>query len=69
MTRIHELSDGIPRRVKQLAELALLAAAGQELRMIDAETVEGAYYELGIVTGGSGEANRTEVELTLSPGA
>lgn len=46
--RIHELTDGVPRRVKQLAELALLAAAAQHLPLVDAETVEDVYYELGI---------------------
>lgn len=47
--RLHELARGIPRRVSQLADLALLAGAGQNLAQIDAEVVEEAYQELGVV--------------------
>jgi type II secretory pathway predicted ATPase ExeA len=50
LNRLHELSEGIPRRIKQLADLALLAGAGQQLSEIDADTVEAATAELGIVT-------------------
>ena len=46
---LHRLSRGVPRRVSQLADLALLAGAGQELETIDAETVESVYRELGAV--------------------
>lgn len=46
LTRLHELSGGIPRRVNQLADLALLAGAGQQLEHIDAATVEAVYAEL-----------------------
>jgi type II secretory pathway predicted ATPase ExeA len=49
IARLHELSCGIPRRVTQLADLALLAAAGRELPQVDAEVVESAYHELGVV--------------------
>jgi type II secretory pathway predicted ATPase ExeA len=49
ITRLHELSEGIPRRISQLADLALLAGAGQSLDQIDVATVEGVYYELGVV--------------------
>jgi general secretion pathway protein A len=44
--RLQELSHGIPRRVSQLADLALLAGAGQNLDRIDAGVVEEAYQEL-----------------------
>jgi type II secretory pathway predicted ATPase ExeA len=44
--RIHMLAQGIPRRVSQLAELALLAGAGKRLESVDEETVESAYREL-----------------------
>ncbi len=44
--RLHELSHGIPRRISQLAELALLAGAGQELETIDRHTVETVFREL-----------------------
>lgn len=46
IVRLYELSQGLPRRVNQLAELALVAGAGQELHRIDAETVESVFLEL-----------------------
>ena len=46
--RLHELTHGNPRRVSQLADLALLAGAGQQLDQIDANVVETAYQELGV---------------------
>ena len=48
-TRLYELSCGVPRRVAQLADLALLAGAGLELEQVDAATVESAYQELGVL--------------------
>jgi type II secretory pathway predicted ATPase ExeA len=48
LARLYDLSQGLPRRVNQLAELALLAGAGQELEIIDAETVEGVFLELSV---------------------
>lgn len=47
--RLHQLSCGIPRRVSQLADLALLAGAGRNLDTIDAATVESVCCELGAV--------------------
>jgi type II secretory pathway predicted ATPase ExeA len=47
--RLHQLAQGIPRRVKQLADLALLAAAASELLEIDADIVESVFEELGTV--------------------
>ena len=47
ITVLHELSGGIPRKVDQIAQLALLAGAGQELEEIDAVTLTEAYQELG----------------------
>jgi len=44
--RLHELSQGIPRRAAQLADLSLLAGAGANLQHIDADVVESAYHEL-----------------------
>lgn len=49
VTRLHELSRGIPRRVSQLADLALLAGAGAHLEQIDADVVESVYHELGVI--------------------
>jgi type II secretory pathway predicted ATPase ExeA len=46
--RLHELTLGIPRRISQLAELALLAGAGSQQEVIDGETVEAAFAELGM---------------------
>ena len=46
IARLHELSHGIPRRVSRLADLALLAGAGQRLDEIDAEVVEEVCKEL-----------------------
>ena len=48
MSRLHVLARGIPRRVSQLADLALLAGAGQHKDRIDSETVEAVYQELGV---------------------
>ncbi|HZZ72960.1 MAG TPA: AAA family ATPase [Pirellulales bacterium] len=48
--RLQELTEGVPRRVKQLAQLALLAGAGRGLPQIDGETVDAVYQELGVVT-------------------
>ncbi len=44
--RLHELTRGVPRQVSYLAELALLAGAGQQLSMIDTATIESVYEEL-----------------------
>jgi type II secretory pathway predicted ATPase ExeA len=49
LRRLHELSSGIPRRVKQLADLALLAGAGQNLVQIECETIESVFQELGVI--------------------
>lgn len=46
VTRLCELSGGVPRWVAQLAELALVAGAAQRLEAIDTDTVESVYEEL-----------------------
>jgi type II secretory pathway predicted ATPase ExeA len=48
LEKIHALSGGIPRRVGQLAEWALVAGAGLGLNEIDDETVAAAAEELGV---------------------
>ncbi|MHC4406295.1 MAG: hypothetical protein ACYTG0_42225, partial [Planctomycetota bacterium] len=47
--RLHRLARGVPRRISQLADLALLAGAGRKLEQVDADTVESVYHELGVV--------------------
>jgi general secretion pathway protein A len=49
LLRLHELASGIPRRVKQLADLTLLAGAGGNLVQIEADTVDSVFHELGVV--------------------
>ena len=49
LLRLHELSDGAVRRVALLADLALLAAAGGKLPLVDAHTVQAVHDELGVM--------------------
>ncbi len=49
MRQIHASSEGIPRGVKQLADMALVAGAGSELELIDADVIESVFSELGVV--------------------
>lgn len=46
--RLFELSGGVVRKVNQLAQLALLAGAGQKLGQVDADTVEAVHEELSV---------------------
>jgi general secretion pathway protein A len=46
--RLFELSGGAPRHVNRLAQLALLAGAGQSLLQIDAETIDAVQDELSV---------------------
>jgi type II secretory pathway predicted ATPase ExeA len=46
--RLFELSGGAPRKVNQLAQLALLAGAGQALSQIDMETIDAVQEELSV---------------------
>jgi general secretion pathway protein A len=48
--RLYELSGGVPRRVKQLADLALLGGAGANLGQIEPELLDSVFHELGVVT-------------------
>jgi len=61
MSRLHELSGGIPRRVAQLADWSLLAGAVQGVTRIDAEIVEAVDHEL------SRARPKTENVHALSP--
>jgi general secretion pathway protein A len=47
--RLCELSHGIPRQVRLLADLSLVAGAGRHLQTIDAGVVESVYHELATV--------------------
>jgi type II secretory pathway predicted ATPase ExeA len=46
--RLFELSGGAPRKVNQLAQLALLAGAGQKLLQVDAATIDAVEEELSV---------------------
>lgn len=48
LRRLHALTGGQPRRVAQLANLALLAGAGEALPEVDAATVQGVFDELAL---------------------
>jgi type II secretory pathway predicted ATPase ExeA len=48
--RLHELSDGVLRRLNRLADQALAAGAVQAQVCVDTETVEGVFHELGAAT-------------------
>jgi len=50
LAQLHTLAEGVPRRVKQLADLALLAGAGGNLSQIEPETLEAVYHELAVVS-------------------
>jgi type II secretory pathway predicted ATPase ExeA len=49
ITRLHDLTQGIPRRINQLADLALLAGADRKLAEIDVDTIDSIWHELGAV--------------------
>jgi type II secretory pathway predicted ATPase ExeA len=49
ISRLHLLAGGVPRRVNQLAALALVAGAVGGFSRIDAETIDAVYHELGVV--------------------
>ena len=46
LQRLCDLSDGVPRRVQQLAQLAIFAAAAQDLEEIDEDTLDAVQREL-----------------------
>ena len=49
LVRLHQLTGGVPRRIKQLADLALLAGAGGNMAQIEPSTIDSVYQELGVV--------------------
>lgn len=48
IVRLHDISGGVPRRIRQIGELALLAGAGAQLAAIDAETIVDVVSELSV---------------------
>lgn len=58
LERLYELSAGQPRRVGRLADLALLAAAGQERRSIDEQTINAVARELTVELSPTGSRTR-----------
>ena len=48
LCKLHELAQGIPRQLGQLAHLSLLAGAGKELSQVDAATVVAVNDELRV---------------------
>lgn len=47
-TRLHDLASGNPRRINQLAHLAILANAADQKATIDQETIDAVYDELSV---------------------
>jgi len=47
LTKLQQLAGGVPRRVIQLADLSLLAGAGENLSEIDDVTIQAVHQELG----------------------
>jgi len=50
VSRLFELTGGVPRRVAQLAQLSLVAASARELTQIDEQTLEAIQLELSVQT-------------------
>jgi len=46
VAQLYELSQGVPRRIRQLAELSLLASAAEELDEVTAAVVDSVYRSL-----------------------
>lgn len=44
--RLYELTEGVPRRVQQIAQLSLVAAVAQDLETVDSDTVSAVFDEL-----------------------
>lgn len=48
IAKIHQISAGIPRHVRRIAELALVAGAGKSLDRIDENTITAVHTELSV---------------------
>lgn len=67
--RLHALSGGIPRELIRLADLALLAGAGEELPHLGAEVIDTVYEELyapSLLWQGEADVDTTEWDIELS---
>jgi len=60
ITRLHDLAGGVPRRIQQLADLALLAGAGAGLSQIEPDTIDAVYQELGVLNAEAPLATATQ---------
>ncbi len=49
ITRIHELSDGLPQRINRLSELALVAGASKRIPRITSELTDQAFEEFSLL--------------------
>lgn len=49
LERLHHVAKGVPRRIRQVGELALLAGAAAELKSIDGQTIDDVVVELNVV--------------------
>ncbi len=61
ITRIHELSDGIVRRIAQLADLSLVAGAVRKQTAVDADVVDQVFDEFSIRLGPNGLASHFQL--------
>lgn len=48
IAELHRISSGVPRRLKQLADLAMAAGAGYQLELVDVDTIESVFQELAV---------------------
>lgn len=55
VARLHHLAEGVPRRITQMADLAMLGGAGANLSQIEPDMIELVYDELGVVAASGAE--------------
>lgn len=57
LRRLHELSGGVPRRVRQLADLALVAGAGANAPQIEGDIIDSVFEELALAAPATAKAH------------
>ncbi|MDZ4852193.1 MAG: AAA family ATPase [Pirellulaceae bacterium] len=57
ITRIHELSDGLPQRLNRLAELALVAGASKRIPRITSELADQVFDEFSLIPAAYAESS------------